>query len=89
MDDDGMDPARVTNLQILIDVEPKQFVKLDSKLREYGGCLHSSSNKERVVTEAGVPFPNDEHLTPITEYLMDMGGVSTPLPGLWTNVALV
>lgn len=51
--------------------------KLKKKLEEFGGVIYKSPEMCRAMKNAGNPFVHKEHQTPITDFVLNTGAIST------------
>jgi hypothetical protein len=72
-DTSGFRASRNGIIEFLQEPLPKMFVKLRAKMAEFGGCLYRTPTAMALLETAGVPFPNQEHLTPLSVFSMETG----------------
>lgn len=63
-----------TSAQPILSLPKGKVDKLRDKLKKFGGCIHRKDLS--IYNKAGYPFPNNEHLIPITAFLSEQGVLS-------------
>eukprot|EP01039_Chlorochromonas_danica_P003376 gene3376-3701_t len=63
-----------SSAQPILSLPKGKVDKLRDKLKKFGGCIHRKDLS--VYNKAGYPFPNNEHLIPITAFLSEQGVLS-------------
>eukprot|EP00605_Chrysophyceae_sp_TOSAG23-4_P002967 GSChrysophyteH1.ASY1.ANO1.3269.1 assembled CDS len=72
-DESGFNDSLNEIIQFLQEPSPKMFTKLRQKLVEFGGCVYQSKIGTELLERSSLAFPDNEHLTPLTTFVMEAG----------------
>jgi len=72
-DSSGFRESRNNIIDYLQQPLPKMFVKLRAKMTEFGACIYRTPTAMTLQETAGLAYPNQEHLTPLSVFAMETG----------------